>query len=393
MSDESRPDSSTADTPPTEAERLQARERAMRRAYEVIADPDLALPEQIEELLSVVRDAVGIDYATLSRVNQDANRYVFEAIDAPDDADLQAGDETSLDATNCEHVVSTEQTLVLNDVDADAPEFADRSGNAEWGISCYLGAPVTVNGDVYGTFCFYGMEARSEEFTDWQVTFVELLSKWVSSELERQHQHDRLDSFAGMVAHELRNPVQIAQLYQQRAAEGDQAAAEQVATALDRIEELIDVVLVTARGADSLGDKEPVSVADAATETWADVRIDDAELVIETDRIIEADPVHFQHLLENLFANAIEHGGPDVTVRVGDLPTGFYVADDGSGIPKEKRGLVFEAGYTTDDGGTGLGLTFITQLADAYGWDYHVTESDDGGARFEFTGVELADEA
>lgn len=86
MSDEPRPDSSAANTPLTEAERLQARERNMRRAYEVIADPDLSLSEQIEELLSVVRDAVGTDYVTLSRVDMDANRYVFEAIEFADEA-------------------------------------------------------------------------------------------------------------------------------------------------------------------------------------------------------------------------------------------------------------------------------------------------------------------
>ena len=367
---------------------LRRHKRALRRTYEIIADTDQSFSQQIDALLRVVRDAVETDYATLSRVHEAADTYLFETVDVPDDVDLEAGDSVPLaELPNCANVVKTEQTLVLEDVEVQAPELADPT----WGISCYLGAPVTVNGEVYGTFCFYGMEARSAEFTDWEVTFVELLSNWVGYELERKLQNDRLNSFAGMLAHELRNPLQIAQLYHPEAVEGKEAAAEEVKNAHDRIEELIDVMLVTARSVDSVIDWKAVELADAATETWSDVSVDEADLVVETDHIIEADPIHLQHLLKNLITNAVEHSGPDVTVRIGDLSTGFYVEDDGPGIPEAERRQVFGAGYTTDADGFGLGLTFIAQLADTYNWECRVTESDAGGARFEFRGVELVD--
>ncbi len=63
---------------------------------------------------------------------------------------------------------------------------------------------------------------------------------------------------------------------------------------------------------------------------------------------------------------------------------GFYVADDGPGISPEDRDQVFESGYTTADHGTGFGLTIVEQIADAHDWTIDVTESADGGARFEF---------
>ena len=365
--------------------RLEKRERALRRAYEVVADRDRSFSEQVDALLGVVNEAVGTEYATLSRVHDDAGTYVFDAVVAPDEADLRAGDTVPLEATNCERVVSTERTLVLNDVAADAPDLAGRTGNAEWGISCYLGAPVIVDGDLYGTFCFYDMEARSEEFSEWEVAFVELLSAWVSAGLERQRQYARLDSFAGMLAHELRNPLQIARIYHAGADD------DEVSDALDRIEELVDVMLVIARGEDSAIDRETVELAAAATEAWDDVPADETRLRVETDRTVEADPAHLRHLLVNLFANAVEHGGPDATVRIGDLPGGFYVDDDGSGIPDSERQRVFKAGYTTDETGIGLGLTFVGQLADTYGWECLLTESDEGGARFEFTGVDVGE--
>lgn len=73
-----------------------------------------------------------------------------------------------------------------------------------------------------------------------------------------------------------------------------------------------------------------------------------------------------------------------MTVHVGETDGGFYVADDGSGIPPEEREAVFERGYTTSEEGTGLGLSIVDEIARAHGWEAVVTESRSGGARFEF---------
>jgi signal transduction histidine kinase len=209
-------------------------------------------------------------------------------------------------------------------------------------------------------------------------------------------------------AGELRNPLSIAQIYLEsiesggteetgngETSRGDEAF-EEVAAALDRIDDTIDVLLVLARGGDSIIDPEPVSLRESATEAWSNLDTDAARLDAETDLTLAAEPHHVRNLLENLFRNAIEHGGRDVTVRVGSLGgdstgalAGFYVEDDGPGIPADERDAVFEAGYTTDADGLGLGLTFISQLADAYGWECRLTESEEGGARFEFAGVEV----
>ena len=69
-------------------------------------------------------------------------------------------------------------------------------------------------------------------------------------------------------------------------------------------------------------------------------------------------------------------------VRVGPLDDGFYVEDDGPGIPPEERDSVFDRGYTTD-GGTGLGLAVVRRVFEAHEWSVEVGEADCGGARFE----------
>lgn len=94
--------------------------------------------------------------------------------------------------------------------------------------------------------------------------------------------------------------------------------------------------------------------------------------------------------MENLIHNAIEHAGEDVTVLVGTTETGFYVEDDGPGIPKDERDDVFETGYSTAHDGTGLGLSIVQQITESHGWELDLTEGPMGGARFEVTDVEFA---
>ena len=93
-------------------------------------------------------------------------------------------------------------------------------------------------------------------------------------------------------------------------------------------------------------------------------------------------------LFENLFRNAVGHGGEDVTVRVGPLEHGFYVEDTGEGIPPEERDSVFDHGYTTGYSGSGVGLTIVSRIAQAHNWDITLTDSSEGGARFEFRSTE-----
>ena len=91
-------------------------------------------------------------------------------------------------------------------------------------------------------------------------------------------------------------------------------------------------------------------------------------------------------MFENLLRNAVEHGGGDVTVVFGDLDGGFYVKDDGPGVPSGERADVFETGYSTAEEGTGFGLSIVEQVVEAHGWSVRVTEGSDGGARIEVTG-------
>ena len=157
------------------------RESALESAYDICTDADRTFTEQLDALLDLGRETLETSFGTLSRVHGD--EYVFEAVTAPSTVDLEAGRTASIDdLPNCGHVVEHREPLALGDVEAEAPALAD----PEWGIATYIGAPVVVDGAVYGTFCFYGLEPRATAYTQWDLTFVRLLSDWVGYELERQ---------------------------------------------------------------------------------------------------------------------------------------------------------------------------------------------------------------
>lgn len=155
----------------------------------------------------------------------------------------------------------------------------------------------------------------------------------------------------------------------------------------------------------------------AATRAWEQVRTPGATLDIEADDTVLADPVALERILVTAFANAVEHAADapapgslsveystspgqavsvvlsrsrdaeadPLTVTVGALAEGFFVADDGPGFPPDVEAAAFESGEPDP---TGLGLAAIEWFAGLQGWSVRATTGRDGGARLEFTGVE-----
>ena len=210
----------------------------------------------------------------------------------------------------------------------------------------------------------------------------------IEREQELRHQNQRLDEFASVVSHDLMNPLTIAQgRLEMLREEYDRDNVESAKEAIERSVELVDELRSLARIGQPVEDPEPVDLAAIGTGCWRNVKTHEASLVVNTERRIRADPSRLKQLLENAFRNAVEHGGKEVTVTVGDLEGGFYIADDGPGFSETDREKVFETGYSTKDEGTGFGLGIIQEIARAHDWEVNLTDSDTGGGRIEVTGL------
>ncbi|EMA16976.1 ATP-binding response regulator [Haloarcula amylolytica] len=251
--------------------------------------------------------------------------------------------------------------------------------------------------------------------------FIQDITEQKERERRLRVQNERLESFASVVSHDLQGPLTVAQGHlelAQQAVTNDHL--DSIDSAHERMQTLIDDILTLARDGREATTTEPVSLQTAASACWETIGTENGSLVTDTDSVVVADPRRLQRLLENLFRNCVAHGSESslsqmhensmeqgsggslrqsdetvesdtgVTVTVGDIDdaSGFYVADDGPGVPEDERDTVFEAGYSTAPEGTGFGLAIVADIAAVHGWDVSVTDSESGGARFEITGVD-----
>ncbi len=247
------------------------------------------------------------------------------------------------------------------------------------------------------------------------------------AELERRI--ERLETVVRAVEHDVRGALVVGNSHLE-AARSEPAADrfDGIEHAHDRIETLLADLRTAASGGTPDRDRGPVAVGTLAREAWAGIDAPAAALTVEDDPTVVADDARLLRLLENLLRNAVEHGSrtrgstagvadgtdsvdreaairvpspapgdavpavtameggtaPDPTVSVGALDgSGFYVADDGPGIPPAERGRVFEPGYSTDANGTGLGLAIVRDVVEEHGWTIRLTEGEAGGARIE----------
>ncbi|WP_157744183.1 PAS domain S-box protein [Halopenitus persicus] len=253
-----------------------------------------------------------------------------------------------------------------------------------------------------------------EAFEDHDRVLGEILAGNVATALEqvdrtetlREHErelvdkNERLEEFTSVASHDLRNPLNVAQGRLELAmTECDSEHLGAVDRSLARMETLIEDLLTLARE-DADVELQPIDLSAVTRRCWQTVETTDATLTVETDRTIRADEGLLRQILENLLANSVEHGGENVRIEIGQLsdagdgaPDGFYVADDGPGIPEDERERVFEYGFSGTSDGTGFGLAIVEKYANAHGWDVRATASATGGARFEITGVEFLEES
>lgn len=211
------------------------------------------------------------------------------------------------------------------------------------------------------------------------------------TELELKRQNERLDRFANILSHDLRNPLTTAMGYLELVRdEVSHRYFDAIHRALIRMEEIIDDILTLSRVGKQAETTEFVDLRDCARQAWMIASNGDGRLTTMDDLgEIEADESLVGQLFENAFRNAIEHGSRDVTVEVGLLHehNGFYIADNGEGVPESEHERIFKAGYSTSEKGTGYGLLIIQEITDAHGWNVRMTNSETGGARLEITNV------
>ncbi|GAA2599443.1 hypothetical protein GCM10010399_32710 [Dactylosporangium fulvum] len=225
-----------------------------------------------------------------------------------------------------------------------------------------------------------------------------------------------LAAFAGIVAHDLKNPLTVLAAHAEMAHDALSGAPHHAREALQsidrvsagviRMRRLIDDLLAYTTARDAALRTQPISLAELVSEVVAE-RVN--HLAVRPDiyvgplPVVDADPAMLRQVLDNLIGNALKyvHLGrtPKIDISaVVDRPGWIRVdvADRGIGVPDADKPHIFESFHRAHEGqpygGTGLGLAICRRVVDRHGGTITVADNPGGGSRFSFT-VPAADVA
>ena len=162
-------------------ERKRAEENANRRRevldriHAIVSDHERSHEERIEGLLDLGCETLDTGYAVVSDI--DGDRYEVDVVRPPDER-FASGDVFSLSQTACERTMAEQETQAAAKL-GDSSEFAHHPVHTELGVECYIGSVLYREGETGRTLCFIDESARDRPFSEWERTFVELLSQWV----------------------------------------------------------------------------------------------------------------------------------------------------------------------------------------------------------------------
>ncbi|WP_440989866.1 PAS domain S-box protein [Haloarchaeobius baliensis] len=347
---------------PIDTDEGQQELEAYRQLVEAIGDPMYVLDDQgfIETTNEAMADTIGIPKAEV--VGEHASTFMSEG-------DFERGSE----------LIAT----VLTDPDRGCATY-------EFTVARPDGGRIRVEDNVTPLRDDRGSYVGS-------VGVIRDISTRKRRERELERQNERLDEFASLLSHDLRNPLNVAQATVEQLENDPGDGTEHLDVLREshqRMADIVDDALTLAKDGAAVTEPTEIRFEEVAAAAVGSVDTSGHDVEVSASATVVADEPRLQRLLENLVRNAVEHGGSTIRIDASTDPESrtvrFAVADDGPGIPASEQSAVFDSGYTTSKTGTGFGLAIVRQLAEAHGWTVDVVESELGGARVEITGVEPA---
>lgn len=161
--------------------------RSRGQLQDITVDQSLAFDEKILRLLVLGTETFNLPLGIVSHVEDDS--YIVEHIVGPAGAP-PAGAIFSLGETYCFHTLA-----------ANAPTGFDRAGESHirdhpcyrvFRLESYIGVPIMVDGQRYGTLNFSGPEPRERPFGESDFSLIQLLAQWIGAEISRRHAENAL---------------------------------------------------------------------------------------------------------------------------------------------------------------------------------------------------------
>jgi len=391
---------------------------AMREFYRVIATPRRHANEQIQALLAMGCERFNTTLGILAHIQ--GQRYEIMQISGASNR-LAPGTVLSLKETYCGETASLDTPLSFEHaaISRWREHLAYQSSRQE----AYIGTPVYIGDQLYGTLCFCDPHPRLTPFSTVDHELIQLMARWIGAVIEQdrttaavQRQHtllvhasrlNTLGEMASGLAHEINQPITAIALYAETGlsrlrngvVDPDEIAAtlEKIAAQSARTNTIIQHIRRFAR------QSKPHYLAVHIKELLDEI---DDFLILETHRHdvrlrqcippnlppVLADPLQFQQVILNLIHNAVDamHASEEprtitLSARTDREMVEISIEDTGPGVPPDIFSHLLHPFFTTKPDGLGLGLSISESIIEAHGGRLWATPNRERGVTFHFT--------
>lgn len=166
-------------------------EKVIRRLYEITNNYDQGFDIQIKELLEMGLERLNLDIGILSRIKE--GKYIVENCVVPEGVELASGVEFDFDTTYCHITCNADGPVALEHIGKD-DKYASHPSYQSFGLESYIGMPIKVGGELYGTLNFSSPEPYERKFEDIDLDVLQLMASWVEVEITRRRQEKTLHS-------------------------------------------------------------------------------------------------------------------------------------------------------------------------------------------------------
>lgn len=310
--------------------------------------------------------------------------------------------ELPIDSSICRYTLEGESIISSNALGDPLLKFHPSTG--PWGIVALIVIPlINIDGHVLGTFC--AIDSKEREWSEYEIEVMQELTLSVMTEINLRDQLLKLkaeqnlrEMFVAALTHDLRTPLSVSKLSAQLLALkfAGEEEAQSILSRLDRnlthvdrmIQDLLDASHIKSGKliAVQMMECDPGQIAEDVIDELTAVHSGRFELEAINIRIT-ADPAGLRRIIENLAANAIKYGNPDVPVRISLVKhedrVELKVENKGDPISEEDQRTIFEpfhraaSAIQSTQKGWGLGLSLVRGIARAHGGDVAVYSSAD----------------
>lgn len=365
-------------------------QEAREKLYEIVRK-DVPFDQQAREALELGRRYLGLENGHLTRIDQVTDHWEIVASTDPDHGQFPPGLELGLGTTYCRRVVEDKTQVALHD--APAQGWGDDPAFDAHGLHCYLGTPLIVDKEPYGTVCFVS-ENPHTEFSDGETMFAELIAQLLERELEGEIHETRLARQTNLATvlgrvlrHNLRNDLSVIRGYVQLMTDelSNDMDGKQVLEDIDRLIELAEKAHHLHRIVAADFTQESVDITmliEEVVETVSE-KYPAASITAESEESVYAEVMaSFERALYELIENAAKHSGgsPTVSVTVEAVPGSveLQIRDDGPGIPKQELAVLESGSETPLTHGSGLGLWLVHWTVTSHGGTIEGTVTAEG---------------